>query len=161
MADILVFAPIPTLTELRTMTDVIGRAPINPAITLPTPCATSSRLAGEFLRWRIQFVDGFQVEQCFQRCHDRDRHAADVNGRIGPLGEIRKCEKPECVGERFTHGNLDAVDFADHPLVTPALEQELRGNSKQNDKSAGLGSEWSRAALFVPKAPAVRSKPNL
>ena len=36
--------PALTLTELRTITDVIGRPPNAPANRLPKPCATSSRL---------------------------------------------------------------------------------------------------------------------
>ena len=38
------------LTELRTITDVIGSPPISPATTFPIPWASSSRLGGEVRR---------------------------------------------------------------------------------------------------------------
>ena len=47
MQESRVRAPALALTELRTITDVMGMPPINPAATLPTPCAKSSRLGGE------------------------------------------------------------------------------------------------------------------
>ena len=47
MAERFVAAPALMLTELRTMTDVIGMPPTRPATTLPTPWANSSRLGGE------------------------------------------------------------------------------------------------------------------
>jgi hypothetical protein len=47
IADSRVRAPALTLTELRMMTDVIGRAPARPASMLPTPCANSSRSGGD------------------------------------------------------------------------------------------------------------------
>ena len=47
MAESFVRPPALMFTELRTMTDVIGRPPISPATTLPTPWASSSRLGGE------------------------------------------------------------------------------------------------------------------
>jgi len=47
MAASFVRPPASMFTELRTMTDVIGRPPINPATTFPTPWASSSRFGGE------------------------------------------------------------------------------------------------------------------
>lgn len=41
-----VIAPALMFTELRTMTEVTGSPPKNPATMFPTPCATSSRLGG-------------------------------------------------------------------------------------------------------------------
>ena len=47
MAAIFVLPPEATFAELRTITEVTGRPPINPATILPTPCAINSRLGGE------------------------------------------------------------------------------------------------------------------
>jgi len=46
MQESLVREPAFTLTELRTMTEVMGRPPTRPAAMLPTPWATSSRFCG-------------------------------------------------------------------------------------------------------------------
>ena len=43
-------APFAAFTELRTITEVIGRPPTRPASMLPVPCATSSRFGGETRR---------------------------------------------------------------------------------------------------------------
>ena len=47
MVASLVLLPALMLTELRTMTEVMGIPPIKPTVTLPIPCARSSRLGGE------------------------------------------------------------------------------------------------------------------
>ena len=49
MADVFVFAPKFMFAELRTITCVIGKPPINPEITFPNPCAFNSRLVGVIL----------------------------------------------------------------------------------------------------------------
>ena len=50
IVDARVRPPDCAFTELRMITDVIGRPPSAPAAMLPTPCATSSRLGGEARR---------------------------------------------------------------------------------------------------------------
>ena len=47
IVDSRVLAPDVMLTELRTMTEVTGKPPMRPAVMLPMPWATSSRLVGD------------------------------------------------------------------------------------------------------------------
>ena len=61
------------LTELRTMTDVTGSPPNNPPTTLPDPLGHEFAAGRGLPLLRIEFVDRLQVEQRFQRGHDRDR----------------------------------------------------------------------------------------
>lgn len=49
MAAILVRPPAFTLADERTVTAVIGKVPIKPAIVFPIPCATNSLFVGETL----------------------------------------------------------------------------------------------------------------
>ena len=73
-ADSRLCAPACTLAELRTITDVIGKPPIAPAIRLPTPCAFSSRSGGAARSFGIDLLDGFEAQQRFQARDDRQRH---------------------------------------------------------------------------------------
>ena len=43
-------APALAFTELRTITDVVGRPPMSPATRLPVPCASNSRFGRETRR---------------------------------------------------------------------------------------------------------------
>ncbi len=70
-----VLLPSVELAELLTTTVVIGNPPISPETTLPSPLAHNAGSGGDPLL-RIELVDGFQVQQRFQRGHRGSVRAA-------------------------------------------------------------------------------------
>ena len=63
MADNLVWTPALMLTELRTMTEVMGIPPIMASMVLPTPWAISSRFGGEVRCWGSNLSTAFKLRR--------------------------------------------------------------------------------------------------
>ena len=85
----------------------------------------------------IEFIDGFEVEQCFEGCDDGDSDPGEIDGWVEESVEVWKGEERCEAFSGLDDGNLDEVRSADGKVAPEVFEPFLCSDSEQHDKQRG------------------------